>query len=198
MVGKDGKYYQNYSTDGLDLMKVVLQPDGSTVDVPMGDNIWFPDKNGLPVYWGVDTSGRAAMWIRGDNLNAWVRINSAWKTQAGAPQLYIPLQEGLLRGDPGISLITNHPVGQTLVRRLKNTAILAVIAFIFIMPIALLLGLVAGVNEGKFIDRFLSVSSLIATAIPEFASGVFLIFNFLDVAEYSSGRSSPYQRHCDI
>jgi peptide/nickel transport system permease protein len=46
------------------------------------------------------------------------------------------------------------------------------------MPLALVLGLVAGLNEGKWIDRFLSVTSLIATATPEFASGIFLILIF--------------------
>jgi peptide/nickel transport system permease protein len=40
------------------------------------------------------------------------------------------------------------------------------------------LGLIAGLNEGKFIDRLLSTSSLVATAMPEFASGVFLILIF--------------------
>ena len=46
------------------------------------------------------------------------------------------------------------------------------------MPLALVLGLVAGLNEGKFIDRLLSTSSLVATAMPEFASGIFLILIF--------------------
>jgi peptide/nickel transport system permease protein len=46
------------------------------------------------------------------------------------------------------------------------------------MPLALFLGLVAGLNEGLFIDRVLSITSLIATATPEFASGVFLILIF--------------------
>jgi peptide/nickel transport system permease protein len=44
--------------------------------------------------------------------------------------------------------------------------------------LALFLGLVAGLNEGLFIDRILSITSLIATATPEFASGVFLILIF--------------------
>jgi peptide/nickel transport system permease protein len=69
-------------------------------------------------------------------------------------------------------------VAETLIRRLFNTLTLAAIAFVIVMPLALLLGLIAGLKEGKFIDRFLSISSLIATATPEFASGVFLILIF--------------------
>jgi peptide/nickel transport system permease protein len=49
---------------------------------------------------------------------------------------------------------------------------------VIVMPLAVLLGLIAGLNEGKFIDRLASISSLVATATPEFASGVFLILIF--------------------
>jgi peptide/nickel transport system permease protein len=59
-----------------------------------------------------------------------------------------------------------------------NTVILAGVSFVFIMPIALVLGLIAGLNEGRYIDRFLSITSLVATATPTFASGVFLILIF--------------------
>jgi peptide/nickel transport system permease protein len=46
------------------------------------------------------------------------------------------------------------------------------------MPIALLLGLLAGLREGGFVDRLISLFSLVTTSIPEFASGVFLILIF--------------------
>jgi peptide/nickel transport system permease protein len=69
-------------------------------------------------------------------------------------------------------------VSEVLVRRLLNTLFLGGIAFIIVMPLALLLGLIAGLNEGSLIDRIFSISSLVATATPEFASGVFLILIF--------------------
>jgi peptide/nickel transport system permease protein len=43
------------------------------------------------------------------------------------------------------------------------------------MPLALLLGILSGINEGKPIDRFISITSLGATATPEFVTGIFLI-----------------------
>ena len=46
------------------------------------------------------------------------------------------------------------------------------------MPIALVLGIVAGLQEGRPLDRGISLFSLITTSIPEFASGVFLILVF--------------------
>jgi peptide/nickel transport system permease protein len=98
-------------------------------------------------------------------------------TESGGTEYY-PIRRGLLRGDPGVSLRTNKPVGPTLVRRLRNSLTLALVAFVLIMPIALVFGMWAGLREGRATDRSISMVSLITTSIPEFASGVFLILLF--------------------
>ena len=46
------------------------------------------------------------------------------------------------------------------------------------MPLALFLGLIAGLNEGKGLDRILTVGGLLTTASPNFATGIFLILIF--------------------
>jgi len=46
------------------------------------------------------------------------------------------------------------------------------------MPLALFLGIIAGLNEGKGIDRILTVGGLMTTASPNFATGIFLILIF--------------------
>ncbi len=46
------------------------------------------------------------------------------------------------------------------------------------MPLALALGLIAGLNEGRPIDRILTVGGLITTASPNFATGIFLVLIF--------------------
>jgi peptide/nickel transport system permease protein len=118
------------------------------------------------------------MWVKGDDQVAWTLTKATWTSAPGAPRQYIPLQRGLLRGDPGVSFFTRRPVAETLSRRLVNTTFLAGLAFVIVMPLALALGLMAGLNEGKLLDRAASITSLIATATPEFASGVFLIVIF--------------------
>jgi len=173
--GPDGGYYQNTTQDGNVMQQLNRQPDGTTTAVNLPDSVWKPNDKGVPVFWGVDQEGHAAMWVKGSNLNEWTLTAASWTNTPGAPQQYIPLQNGLLRGDPGVSFLTGRPVMDTLGPRLVNTAFLAGIAFIFVMPLALALGMIAGLNEGKFIDRLLSTSSLVATAMPEFASGIFLI-----------------------
>ncbi len=176
----NGTLFQAYTKDNDTMIKVVRQPDGTTQEVTLGDDVWQKDDQGRLVFWGVNTNDHAAMWVKGlkaEELNL-SSLSGQWIASPGAPVSYIPLEEGLLRGDPGISFLTRRPVAETLYRRLFNTLILAGLAFVFIMPLALVLGIIAGLNEGKWIDRLLSVSGLITTATPEFVSGVVLILIF--------------------
>jgi|CXWL01.1.fsa_nt_gi peptide/nickel transport system permease protein len=174
----DGTLYQSHTPDAEQVFRLVRQADGSTREEALGPEVWQPDANGFQVYWSVDKQGRAAMWVRGENLTAWIDQMAFSTSEAGAPKQYIPLQLGLLRGDPGISFLTRQPVGDALFPRLANTAVLALSAFVIVMPLALLLGLVAGLNEGAWIDRVLTLGGLITTGTPEFAGGVFLILIF--------------------
>lgn len=177
-VDNNGALYQSYTPDGETIVRVERQPDGTTEEILTSGDVWTANEDGLLTFWGVDDSGHAAMWVKGDDQVAWTLTKAAWTSAAGAPREYIPLQRGLLRGDPGVSFFTRRPVAETLVRRLRNTAFMAGIAFLIVMPVALVLGLIAGLNEGRYIDRVASISSLVATATPEFASGVFLILIF--------------------
>jgi peptide/nickel transport system permease protein len=177
-VKPDGTLVQHYTDDGETMMQIEWGPDGSLREVPLGPEVWQPNAEGILVFWGMDQSSRAAMWVKGDQLQQWTLTKATWTSSPGAPRQYIPLQRGLVRGDPGVSFESRRPVGETLWPRLLNTLLLAAIAFVIIMPLALLLGLIAGLYEGKWIDRALSVGGLIATATPEFASGVFLILIF--------------------
>jgi peptide/nickel transport system permease protein len=109
----------------------------------------------------------------------YVLTKAGLREEAGdGPVQYIPLREGMLRGDPGLSFQTGRSVGVTLLPRLRNTLVLAGVAFVFIMPLALFFGIMAGINEGKPLDRFISLTSLGATSTPEFVTGIFLIMIF--------------------
>ena len=61
---------------------------------------------------------------------------------------------------------------------MRNSFTLAVIAFAFIMPLALLLASWPACREGSRTDRAISLISLITTSVPEFASGIILILIF--------------------
>lgn len=185
--GPDGTLYQNFTDDGEVIQRRVLQSDGTFIDTISPDDQWTTNAEGIDVFWSVNPDGRGAMWVRGDDQQEWVLSSTSWTSAAGAPRQYMPLQRGLLRGDPGVSFKDRRPISEILPRRLFNSAILAGLAMAFVIPVALVLGLVAGLNEGRALDRWLSISSLVATATPEFASGVFIILIFSSWLDWFPG-----------
>ncbi|MGJ3263687.1 MAG: ABC transporter permease [Salinarimonas sp.] len=85
----------------------------------------------------------------------------------------------ILTGDFGESIRFRVPVSEVLWPRLVNTAILGGVTFGVMIPLALALGVLAGMREGSRLDRSISVGSIITTSIPEFASAVLLTFLFV-------------------
>ncbi len=159
-----------------DLEQIRIAPDDTREIVPFDG--WKTDAEGNLYFWGVDNANHVVLWVKNaEGVTSGPASAGRTATTSGG-QEYYPLKKGLIRGDPGISLRTNRPVGPTLTRRLSNSASLALIAFAFIMPIALVLGILAGLREGSVMDRTISLFSLITTSVPEFASGVFLILVF--------------------
>jgi ABC-type dipeptide/oligopeptide/nickel transport system permease component len=131
------------------------------------------------MFWGIDTQNHAVRWETGSGKEVWVfKQGTGWRAFTGGPMEYIPLQRGLLRGDPGISLRTGRPVADLLFIRLRNSLVLAGTAFVIVMPLALILGIIAGLNEGKPTDRLLSIGGMMFSVTPEFATGIFLILIF--------------------
>jgi peptide/nickel transport system permease protein len=85
---------------------------------------------------------------------------------------------GLLQGNLGYSHLWRTPVNLFIWDRLRNTTVLAFIAFLIIAPLSVVFGVVAGMREGSILDRSISVLSTITTSVPEFATGVILMTIF--------------------
>jgi peptide/nickel transport system permease protein len=156
-----------------------MGPDGKVAKIEGEFDGWNTDANGEEYFWGIDTGNRATLWRKGfvEDQVAAASAGRAAVEQTGGVR-YIPIQKGLVRGDPGVSFRTGRPVADTLYLRLRNSLLLAAIAFAVVMPLALFLGIIAGLNEGKAIDRVLTVGGLLTTASPNFATGIFLILIF--------------------
>ncbi|RME83818.1 MAG: ABC transporter permease [Caldilineae bacterium] len=151
--------------------------DGSPVEVDLPIP-WTKLESGEEIFWGVDTGNNAVMWVRGAGETVWVRTKAGFRKEGDGPREYIPLRKGLLRLDAGKSLQTGRPVKVTLIPRVRNTLILAAVAFMIVMPLALIFGIISGVNEGKPVDRTISILGLALTATPEYVTGIFLILIF--------------------
>ena len=68
---------------------------------------------------------------------------------------------------------------------MRNSAILAGIAFVLFVPLALLLGVLAGVIAGRPRDYVISLTSLAVNALPEFVIATFLIVIFFNSSSCS-------------
>ena len=137
---------------------------------------WHTDEQGVSTFWGLDTQNHVVRWEKGSDIKVWTFVmGTGWMETTGGPVEYIPLKKGFIRGDPGVSLRTGRPVSKSLFIRLRNSLVLAGIAFIIVMPLALLLGMIAGLKEGTLRDRALSVGGMMFSVTPEFATGIFLI-----------------------
>jgi peptide/nickel transport system permease protein len=159
------------------LYRFVRQPDGSKLK-QLSEQDWKVDASGQIYFWGVDTGNRAAKWVKGSNTIEYTYDYSGWQEKVDAPVEYIPLSKGLLRGDAGMSLRYQAPVSEVMGRRITNSLILAGLAFLVSIPTAVVLGLIAGLNEGRLIDRVISIGGLITAGSPDFATGILLIMVF--------------------
>jgi peptide/nickel transport system permease protein len=131
----------------------------------------FREQNGLlcapPV--------RYFIWLTGDDwVGAARKVLGPGLIAPGCNPPQLPRQ-GLLRGDMGYSMQNGTPVAPLLFRRLGNSAVLAGLAFVLIMPVALLMGLLAGLKEGSALDRVITVLSLVTTSSPTFALGSLMV-----------------------
>jgi len=85
---------------------------------------------------------------------------------------------GMLRGDFGTSLQFSVPIAPMLLGRLGNSAILGGITLLVAVPLSVLLGVIAGVRQGKLVDRLVSGFAIICFALPEYVTGLLLILVF--------------------
>jgi peptide/nickel transport system permease protein len=81
-------------------------------------------------------------------------------------------------GKWGESPLLKIPVFPTVMKALWNSIILAAFALIIIVPTSILLGVWAGLRRDSALDRTITISTLSMTVIPEFVSGVVLLYVF--------------------
>lgn len=81
---------------------------------------------------------------------------------------YVEWLTGIVRGDPGQSLVANMPVREIIAERLPNSLMLAGITALISVPLALLIGISSAVNRGGRLDRALNIFTLSMVAVPEF------------------------------
>jgi peptide/nickel transport system permease protein len=100
-----------------------------------------------------------------------------------APQRYFEWLGGFVHGDLGESAVAlaqgqHTSVGTLIAGPVKNSAILAGVAALLMIPLSLGLGTLAAIRAGKPTDHLISLGSLISISAPEFVTGALLVALF--------------------
>lgn len=83
-----------------------------------------------------------------------------------------------VRGDFGYSLMSERSVKDIIAPKLRNTLILAVYAFVFHVPVTLILAILSATKRNTFTDNAISVAMLVGLSIPEFLLATLLLLLF--------------------
>ncbi|WP_068302799.1 ABC transporter permease [Pararhodobacter sp. CCB-MM2] len=113
-------------------------------------------------------------------LPGWVREENGEVVRGRCVDLYDDVEAagdrcGLLQGEWGYSTRFQGEVDSLLGARLGATGVLMLWVLIVMVPMALIVGVLAGMREGSRTDRALSTFAIASTATPEYVSGVLFI-----------------------
>ena len=102
-------------------------------------------------------------------IASWLRDNGYARPM---PVRYVEWLGNVVQGDLGYSTRFRKPVNEVISERLWYTAVLMFWVMVTMVPIALIVGVLAGMKEGSAQDRSLSVLAIGSTATPEYVSGI--------------------------
>lgn len=75
-------------------------------------------------------------------------------------------------------MVKRKPVAELIGNRLRNTVVLAMAAALVGIPLAIVLGVIAGLMRDKWPDILVSTASIIAMTLPGFVTATLLIYVF--------------------
>lgn len=91
------------------------------------------------------------------------------------PLQYLSWLGNFLQGDWGESFSTRSEILPLVLQRLRNSLRLAFVTMLFAVPVAVALGVIAGLNAERPLDNVISIASLAVVGLPEFVTGLVLI-----------------------
>ncbi len=84
----------------------------------------------------------------------------------------------ILRGDLGTSMVKRKPVAELIGNRFRNTVVLTAASALVGIPLAIILGVIAGLMRDKWLDVVISTTSIITMTLPGFVTATVLIYIF--------------------
>jgi peptide/nickel transport system permease protein len=125
-------------------------------------------------------AGDPAMAVAGPQASAAdiEAIRVAYGLNRPLPQQFLDWTLAAARGDLGRSYLFREPVANLIAARFPVTLTLGKVGLTFALLIALPLGIVAALNEGRAVDKLVTLVALIGQALPSFWLALLLIIGF--------------------
>ena len=89
---------------------------------------------------------------------------------------YVDWLGQILSGNFGHSLVTHNSVGEEILAKIPNTISLVLPAYVTALVIAIVLGLLAAANKGKWQDKFIDAVASLGIATPSFWIAMIFIY----------------------
>lgn len=94
------------------------------------------------------------------------------------PARYATWLGAAVRGDFGVSLLTDEPVARRIADRLPNTMLLAGVSLVLSIMLGIPMGVVSALRRNRAIDHALGLVSVLGLSVPAFWLGIVLILVF--------------------
>ena len=106
------------------------------------------------------------------------KLEEYWGVNTPPIRQYLSWAGDFVRGDMGISLLYRQPVTEVIAVKLSNSLFLMITAWIISGVLGFLLGVVSGMNQGKFVDKLIRGYCLGVSSTPAFWLALLLLMIF--------------------
>jgi peptide/nickel transport system permease protein len=155
------------------LRLILLRVSLSIITLALVSVVIFAATELLPGDVATAILGRDATPARLARLREDLRLNRPAATR------YLEWLGGAVRGDFGVSVTRRgEPVSGLILERARNTLYLSLTAALLGLPLALALGVIAGLTRDRWPDLVISSVALFGMSLPEFVIGSLLILLF--------------------
>ncbi len=106
------------------------------------------------------------------------KLEEYWGVNTPPVERFFSWASDFFRGDMGVSLLYRQNVSTVILSKLSNSLLLLAIAWIISGVLGFILGIVAGINRGKWADKFIKGYSLLIASTPTFWLALILLMIF--------------------
>lgn len=106
------------------------------------------------------------------------KLEEYWGVHTPPVEQYLSWAKDFIKGDMGISLLYRQPVTEVIAVKLGNSLFLMIIAWVLSGIVGLTLGVVSGMNRGKWVDKGIKGYCLVISSTPAFWLALLLLMIF--------------------